>query len=84
MPFGLVGSQDFFNVVVILQENILDGKQSIFLKANKLSARFLYPAPSVLRFQLAGHFITSLVICWQITHLSQSVSSVTADDELGS
>ena len=57
MPFGLVGSYDFFNV--FSQENILDGKQSIFLKA-KLSARFLYPAPSVLRFELAGHFSTSL------------------------
>ena len=58
------------------QENLLnsDGKQSILLKASKLSARLFYPAPSVLRFEPAGHLSTSPVISWQITHLSQSVS----------
>jgi len=63
------------------QGNIFDGKQSIFLKANKFSARVLYPAPLILRFEPAGHLSYSPVSCWQTTHFSQTVypPSSTAD-----
>jgi len=55
-------------------DNILDGKQSVFLNANKLSPRALYPALSMLHIESAGHLSTSPVISWQSTHLCQSVS----------